>query len=190
MVAVVHAGDGRIAIWHVDVGRDSGLARMAGAWVLPASAAGDDPAASDSVDNNAVDNAVALLRGRRILSTPAGRAVVGTLMGDAKEDVDGFVDIEATLAGISDVIDGLQTAFETEVAGRKAKLVDPAWPELPAALDVAAASGDDLVVVALEMARWLEGLVKTWDKVEGQRLTRKFLTAHGGSDRRSLPVRI
>lgn len=186
MVAVVHAGDGQIAIWHVDVGRDSGLARMAGAWVLPLS-----PTEGDS----------ALLRGRRILSTPAGSAAVETLMAGANANVDGFVDVAATLAGISEVIDDLQAAFDTEVVGRKAKLVAPAWPELPAALDVAAlevaelngsaaAGGGEHVAVALEMARWLEGLVKIWDKVEAQRVTRKFLSAHGGKDRRPLPIRI
>lgn len=190
MVAVTHASEGQIAIWHVDVGTESGLARMAGAWVLPVGPAEENPAD---------DRATALLRGRRILATPAGRAAVEALMADA--EVEGFVDIDATLASMGEVIGDLQGAFETELAGRKGKLVDPSWPELPPAPDFAAlqdsardqpgaADGGEQVAVALEMARWLEGLVKTWDKVEAQRVARKFLAAHGGKNRRSLPTRI
>ncbi len=181
VVAVVYLSDGQLAIWHVDVGPDSSLARMAGAWVLPA---GD------------AEKAVPLLQGRRILATPQGRAPVEALFADLDRAIDGFVDVDATLKGIDDVITDLQAAFEAEVAGRKAKLVNPAWPTPPAALDVAAlersvlADGGDPVTIALGVARWLEGLAKTWEKVEAQRVTRSFLVSHGGKERRSLPVQI
>ena len=181
VVAVVYLSDGQLAIWHVDVGPDSSLARMAGAWVLPA---GD------------AEKAVPLLQGRRILATPQGRASVEALFADLDRAIDGFVDVDATLKGIDDVITDLQAAFEAEVAGRKAKLVNPAWPTPPAALDVAAlersvlADGGDPVTIALGVARWLEGLAKTWEKVEAQRVTRSFLVSHGGKERRSLPVQI
>ena len=176
VVAVVHASDGNLLIWHVDVGPDNGLARMAGAWVLATVVLEDAVVPED---------AVTLLRGRRVLATAEGRAAVE----EFGVPIDGFVDPDATLAGIGEEVAALQEAFETAVAGRKAKLVNPSWPASPAALDVAAGDDAEGVAVVLGIARWLEGLAKTWERVEAQRATRTFLLPDVGKQRRSLPVR-
>ncbi|WP_024793366.1 hypothetical protein [Tomitella biformata] len=165
VVAVAHARDGRLAIWHVDVGPDNGLARMAGAWVV----------------SDELDQAATLLRGRRVLATAEARAAIEEL----DVPIAGFLDPDTTLAGIGEETDRLQEEFEAAMAGRKTKLVNPSWPTPPDALEVA--DGAE-VAVALGMARWLEGLAKTWEKVEAQRVTRKFLAPELGRDRRSLPV--
>lgn len=172
VVAVAHAVDGAIAIWHVDVGPDNGLARMAGAWVLA-------PGGEDSE----AGRAEILLRGRRVLATAEGRAAIEGL----GVVIEGFVDPAATLAGIGEEIAALQEAFDVAMATRKTKLVNPSWPTPPEALEVV---GGDEVAVVLGMARWLESLAKTWEKVEAQRVTRKFLQGDGGKERRALAVRL
>lgn len=179
VVAVAHADDGVIAIWHVDVGPDNGLARMAGAWVLALGA---------SVLGDEAEKAEILLRGRRVLATAEGRAAVEGLT----VSIEGFVDADATRAGISVEIARLQEAFDAAMATRKTKLVNPSWPTPPEALAVEEGVGLDGegVAVALGMARWLESVAKTWEKVEAQRVTRKFLQGDSGKERRSLAVHL
>ena len=161
VVAVVDVEpSGALVIWHVDIGPDNGLARMTGAWVL------DDTAQAADV-----------LRGRRVLATAAGSAVVDGF------DIAGLVDPAGTREGMAEEIAALQAAFDSEPR----KLVPPTWPALPEPLDFAASA--DAVAVVLGAARWLEDAAVRWEKMEAQRVTRKFLAPLGGPDRRALHLR-
>lgn len=166
VVAVVdRAETGELVIWHVDTGPDNGLARMAGAWVLDAQVLGPSSQAED------------LLRGRRVLATAAGRAALEGW------DIAGVVDPDATLIGFREEIATLQEAFDAEAR----KLVSPTWPALPSPLDFGTAA--DAVAVVLGAARWLEDAAVRWEKMEAQRVTRKFLAPLGGPERRPLHLR-
>lgn len=187
VVAVVDvAQDGRLVIWHVDISPDNGLARMAGAWVLSLDeSAGqqDEPA---GLAAESAGRAADLLRGRRVLASAAGAAAVAALA----VDIAGFVDPAGTLDDMADRIATLQAAFDAEAR----KLVSPTWPALPEPLDFASVAasmpdGTGHVAVALGAARWLEDAAVRWEKIEAQRVARKFLAPFGGPTRRPLHLR-
>lgn len=175
----------RLAVWHVDVGPSTGLARLCGAWLLDA-------------DGHA-EELHALLRDRSVLATDAGAAALGALGARTA----GRIDPAATVAAARDDIAALQEAFDAELAASGRKLVPPSWPALPdapdrpaqpSAADVSAADGTaamsaaDGTAVALGLARWLVTLAEAWQDAERQRLAREFLRARGGATHRSLPV--
>lgn len=184
-VAVVDAPDGgrgAVAVWHIDVGPDIGLARPCGAWLLDAGADGE--------------RIRSLVAGRRVLATPSGEE---TLTGAGSETgrtggadaIDGFVDADATVRAVRDEIDALQEAFDAELRASGRKLVAPEWPSVPDPVrpdGLRHADGDDRTGVALGLGRWLADFADTWQKVERQRLARKFLREHRGDTHRSLPV--
>lgn len=187
-------GAAAVAVWHVDVGPDIGLARLCGAWLLDA-----------GTDGSQIRT---LLRGRRVLATGSGAQALeskGVLRADGIEigsgleveggvTIEGWVAADATAATIRDEIGALQAAFEEEQRANSPNLVPPTWPRVPGAArpdDFSAADGTDDPAgtgAALTAARWLADLAEVWQKVEGQRLTRKFLRELGGPHHRSLPV--
>jgi len=181
-VAVVDApekeGDA-VAVWHIDVGPDIGLARPCGAWLL-------DP----DVDGERIRS---LLVGRRVLATEeGGRALSGpgrrALGGGA---IAGFVDAEATVRAVRDEIAALQEAFDEELRASGRSLVAPDWPRVPEPAqpeELHRSDGDDGTGAALGLGRWMADFADTWQKVERQRLARRFLREHGGDAHRSLPV--
>ncbi|GAA4804623.1 DUF6218 family protein [Tomitella cavernea] len=182
-VAVVDAPeqDGTaVAVWHIDVGPDIGLARPCGAWLL------------DGDDNG--DQVRALVRGRRILATAAGARALASL----HPEIDGWIDGDATVRGVHDEIDALQQAFEQHLRETGRSFVAPGWPQVPAGLDPDASAvlqmaadttgGDDGTGAALALSRRLADLADTWQKVERQRLARQFLRGRGGDAHRALPV--
>lgn len=177
-VAVVDAPVGGLAIWHIDVGPDTELARPCGAWLL-------DPAVE-------AERVRVLVRGRPALATEPGRRVLeGCAAGIA-----GLVDAEATVRVVREEIETLQSVFDEEVRRSGRSLVGPAWPQIPDRpaeigdrnADTRCATADDGTQAALASGGWLAELADAWQKVEGQRRQRDFLRTHGGADRRSLPV--
>ncbi|WP_182348862.1 DUF6218 family protein [Tomitella gaofuii] len=182
-VAVVDAPEpdgSAVAVWHIDVGPDIGLARPCGAWLL------------DGDENG--DQVRALVRGRRILATAAGARALASL----HPEFDGWIDGDATVRGVHDEIDALQQAFEQHLRETGRSFVAPRWPQVPAGLDSDAPAGpqtaadttggDDGTGTALALSRRLADLADTWQKVERQRLARQFLRRHGGPAHRALPV--
>ncbi len=178
------AGGVRLAVWHVDVGPSTGLARLCGAWLLDA-------------DGHA-EELHALLRDRSVLATDAGAAALGALGAR----IAGRIDPAATVAAARDDIAALQEAIDAELAASGRKLVPPLWPALPDVPDrpaqpsvpdrpaqpSAAMSAADGTAAALGLARWLVTLAEAWQDAERQRLAREFLRARGGATHRSLPV--
>ncbi|QDQ96288.1 DUF6218 family protein [Tomitella fengzijianii] len=190
-VAVVDAPgpDGAaVAVWHIDVGPDNGLARPCGAWLLAVDSAAPD------CSGDAAGQVRALVRGRRVLATGAGAQALARL----HPEIDGYLDGDATVRGVGEEIELLQRAFEQHLDETGRKFVPPAWPEVPAGLDPDAqggrpdashgAGGDDGTATALELGRRLADLADTWQQVERQRLARRFLRKLGGDAHRSLPV--
>ncbi len=181
-VAVVDApGDdgGAVAVWHIDVGPDNGLARPCGAWLLDA---GDDG-----------ERIRSLLAGRRVLATAAGEQALTGPDGDAigGRTIAGFVDAAATVRAVREEIDALQEAFDAELRASGRSLVAPDWPRVPDPAHpdgLRRCDGDDGTGAALGLGRWLADFADLWQKVERQRLGRRFLREHGGDAHRSLPA--
>ncbi|RBY75810.1 hypothetical protein DQ238_18870 [Geodermatophilus sp. TF02-6] len=161
-IAVVDQPDAdRVVVWHVSVG-DGLESTMAGAWVLPA-------------DDEWIEQ---LLIGRLLVTTDAaaGRFGVGA-------------DARALAAAVQGEVDALDRAFTAHLAtlpSSRRQLVRPRWPRVPGEATPTTA-GDPVASGALTLARWLSDLLVAWGKVEGLRLARPFLEAHGGAAARTYP---
>jgi hypothetical protein len=93
-------------------------------------------------------------------------------------------------------IKSLETAREELQAGsdahlKRQSLVAPAWPLLPDPIDMqnppTAATGER-TSVALAVARWLERIAITWEKIEAERVARKYMP--GDRIRRLTPIAV
>ena len=163
-------------IWWVDLGpRSNGVSRLCGAWVLD--------------DAERVQKLQTLTALRMTVATAAGQS----LLDEHRVEIDRVVDVGATGAAVLAVRDELQLAYEQAVTTRKngRSLIAPAWPTLPAPLDVESAetsAGDSRTCRALAIARWLNHLCVVWDTIEEQRLARAYLRTFGGPVARALPV--
>jgi hypothetical protein len=176
VLAVVDAVDGTPVVWWVDLGqRNPAMSRLCGAWVL---------------DTDELRSALAdLVTAHLVVATAAGSEA----LEERAVRPGRVVDPAATLAGIVDVRDGLQAAYEHAASTRKngRALVAPSWPALPEPLDVesaAAPAGSEDAARALGIARWFNKLCDTWDLLEEQRLARSYLRPLGGDKARALPV--
>ncbi|MCF6745503.1 hypothetical protein E9529_14730 [Blastococcus sp. KM273128] len=161
-IAVVDQPTGeRVVIWHVSVG-DGLESTMAGAWVLPA-------------DDERIDG---LIAGRLLVTTDAagGRFGAGADAGALATAVQGEVD----------ALDRAFTAHLATLPSSRRQLVRPRWPRVPAAAAPALA-GDPVASGALTVARWVSDLLVAWGEIEGLRLSRPFLLAHGGEAARAYP---
>jgi hypothetical protein len=161
-IAIVDAAATDTIVWQVDVSADpGGLSRMCGAWV---------------VNSDEGEKLKLLTQARYLVATPSGdracsRAGARTHLG--------HVDLAETVSAIESEIVCLQALFEMEAAKSKSKLVPPAWPRTPTAIDLAHAPVDAFaskkVAPALGIPRWLEAMALVWESIEGQRLMRKFM---------------
>jgi hypothetical protein len=81
----------------------------------------------------------------------------------------------------------LQTAYDAHP--NRNNLVAPDWPALPRQLDALIPAGEapeEPAAVTLRMARWLEQVATTWDKIERIRISRRYMP--GERTRRQTPV--
>jgi hypothetical protein len=173
-IAIVDAAATDTIVWQVDVSADpGGLSRMCGAWVFNADEG---------------EKLKPLTEARYLVATPAGnrecsRAGARTHLG--------HVDLAQTVSAVESEIVCLQALFELEAAKSKSKLVVPAWPRTPKAIDLAHPPVDALapkkVAPALGIARWLEAMALIWESIEGQRLMRKFMR-NDELDQRPFPL--
>lgn len=165
---VLDAQENEIIIWHVDTGAEFGLSRMAGAWVF--GAAEQEIIAS-------------LVTDRRVLATSTGEHASAQL----GISVSHFIEPPATVANLIAERDTLQAMYEAHP--RMANLVAPNWPFVPPAVDpqdppMAEAPGRTRR--ALGLARWLETIAQTWDRIERERAMRSYMPS--GSSRRPTPL--
>jgi hypothetical protein len=164
---VIDAADDAVVMWHVNTGSDRAMSRMVGAWVVGV----DDPSTIG-----------ALVGGRRVLATAEGeKALVGIGVS-----VRLHIDPVATIARISSECDALQAVYTAHPNSRT--LVAPAWPTMPSVdgLHMETVPPDVPTNRALAMARWLERVAQCWDRVERERLARRYMP--GGPGRRRTPV--
>jgi hypothetical protein len=172
-VVVGDATDDSIVIWHVDAGPDTGLSRLAGAWVLKAD------------DTVTLAN---LVPGRRILATDRGRAALTA----AHIALGGLVDPSEVVAAVADVRDELQQLYVQARATTGGKhWTAPAWPHLPAAVDVEhppSLVAEPVVQRALGIASWLTSVCEAWVSIERQRLAHKYMIDAGGPAQRPMPL--
>ncbi|MBP2473327.1 hypothetical protein JOF53_002199 [Crossiella equi] len=165
--AVVDTQPGHVVIWHVQTGLDDGMPRLTGAWVVP-------PEDRDKI--------AALLENRRTLATAEGAKTLASLAIQVP-----LLDPATALAAVEAERDALQAKYDA--LPQPHTFTAPTWPDLPAPLDLAnPPSGDGVppTQVALAVARWLSGLTDTWERIERERITRKYL--NDGTDRRLAPL--
>jgi len=170
-IAVLNRVDARLAIWHVDVGPDSGLGRLSGAWVL---------------DIERTAEIGTLINGRYTvdcvagLELPAGVAAVGRL------------DLDAIVASVRAEIDSTDALFTEHIRGlsKSKQPVRPGWPTVVYPADTSALTRrvGALVGPALAAAHSLKDLAAVWFEFEALRVAREYLTGHGGPYVRSLPL--
>lgn len=165
---VVDAHGGEVLIWHVNTGPDLGMPRMAGAWMI-------------NVDDTA--KVKLLVEQRRVLATDEGKAVLAAIGVSVHE----YIDAQATVRHLAAERDNLQAIYEAHPNCEG--LVSPRWPSLPTTADLhnpPAVASDSVTGRALHSARWLEQVAHAWDRIEAQRLLRKFMP--GGPIRRPMPL--
>ncbi|GAA2833907.1 hypothetical protein [Crossiella cryophila] len=170
--AVADAQGEQVIIWHVQTGLDDGMPRLTGAWV---------------VDRAEPDKIAALLERRRCLIT----AAAAKALADLDISPGRRIDPAATIAGIAAERDLLQAVYDALPAPHT--FVAPIWPELPAPLDPADPPTGNAVPptgIAHAVARWLAGVADTWEKIERERITRKYLSESDGRDRRLTPFAV
>ncbi|NYH77715.1 hypothetical protein FHR84_001029 [Actinopolyspora biskrensis] len=167
---VVDALEDKVILWHVHTGADLGMSRMTGAWTV----ATDDP-----------DTVALLVTRRRALVTSRGVAELERLEVPVVE----HIDPEGTLDNIELVRDELQSHYERHPNRRT--LVAPSWPRLPEPIDVRrppTVATEAPKGAALAVARWLAGVATTWERIESERLVRKYMP--GGPERRVAPLAV
>lgn len=161
VVVVDQPQSDRVVVWHVNVG-DGLESTMAGAWVVPA----------------ADERVPALLEGRLLVTTPAGRQ----RFGDGADVADLVTAISAEIAAL----DSAFTAHLDTLPSSRRSLVRPRWPQVPSGPSPETA-GDPVANNALTVARWVSSLLVAWQRVEKERLARPFLVSRGGIGPRDLP---
>lgn len=164
---VVDARFRQVIIWHVNTGLAVAMPRLTGAWVIGI---------------HEVDKVKLLVEQRRVLSTRAGKETLCRI----GIDIPDHIDPEATLSNIAAQRDELQALYE---ALQRDDLIAPHWPTLPERIDIQnppRANSPEPTQVALALARWLERVADAWDRIEAQRVVRKYMP--GGRLRRATPI--
>ncbi|WHT21689.1 hypothetical protein N8J89_11665 [Crossiella sp. CA-258035] len=170
--AVLDAQGEQVVIWHVQTGLDDGMSRLTGAWVTGR----DEP-----------EKIAALLERRRCLITSAGEKALAEL----EITVERRIDPVATVAAIEAEREALQAVYDALPAPHT--FVAPIWPPLPEPLDLTDPPASDAVPptgTAHAVASWLAGVADTWEKVERERITRKYLHDTDSRDRRLTPFAV
>lgn len=170
--AVVDAQGEQVIVWHVQTGLDDGMSRLTGAWV---------------VARAQTATIAALLERRRTLATQAGEKALADL------GISPFarIDPAATLAAVRAERDRLQAIYDELPAPHT--FVAPIWPALPGPLDPAdppASHAVEPTQVAHAVAGWLGGVADTWEKIERERITRKYLNDTDNRERRLAPFAV
>lgn len=167
---VVDARGDKVLVWHVNTGPDLGMPRMTGAWM---------------VNVNDAEEVELLVERRRVLATDQGTAALAAIAVPIHE----YIDPQATVRHLASERDDLQAAYEAHP--NREGLVSPRWPSLPTVADLhgpPAVASHSPAGRVLHSARWLEQVAHTWDRIEAQRLLRKFMP--GGPIRRPLPLAV
>lgn len=164
---VIDAVDDAVVVWHVSTGPDRAMSRMVGAWVV------------SSGDRSVIGG---LVCGRRVLATVEGeKALAGIGVS-----VFAYINPSDTIGQICAERDSLHGVYEAHPNSRA--LVAPAWPVVPSVdgLRTETVPPEAPANRAFAMARWLERVAQCWDRVEHERLARRYMP--GGPVRRPTPV--
>ncbi|MBL1079906.1 hypothetical protein JK358_36470 [Nocardia sp. 2] len=169
LVVVLDEVEGRLVVWHVNVGQPIGLSRLSGAWVLER---GEDAAVAT------------LVAGQRIVVRSGAGEVPGGVVAEGVVDVDGTV--AAVEAEIADA-DRLFSSHREAVGG---KLIRPQWPDVvhPGELRREFPAAAEIVRPTLVLAHGIAELADAWADFESLRVARGFLAEHGGRAARPLPL--
>jgi hypothetical protein len=167
---VVDAWNEQVFIWHVQTGPDIGMSRLTGAWAV-------------AIDE--VGKVKLLVEKRRVLATSAGEKALDHICVAISQ----HIDPDATIKNLETAREELQAVYDAHP--KRQSLVAPAWPLLPDPIDMhnppTAATGER-TSVALAVARWLERIAITWEKIEAERLARKYTP--GDRTRRLTPIAV
>ncbi|MGW4535385.1 hypothetical protein ACWEOI_30980 [Nocardia sp. NPDC004340] len=169
-VAVVDHIDEQFIVWHVNIGNDLGLSRLAGAWVL-------------GIDE--VDVLTSLTVERHIAC--ASPSALPERLPPA-----GVIDLDRTVEHVRSEIAAANRLFTDHQLTVPHTLVRPDWPsmrhpERPQPLPPTLA---EHLVPALRLAFGLRDLADAWAEFEALRVTRDYLIHHGGPSARPLPLEI
>lgn len=164
---VIDAVDDAVVVWHVNTGPDRAMSRMVGAWLLSFG------------DRSVIDG---LVSDRRVLATDEGEKALADLGIAVRE----FIDPGATVRQVSSEIESLHAVYAAHPNSKA--LVAPAWPAVPSVdgLLMGAPSPEAPTNRALATARWLESVAQCWDRLERERIARRYMP--GGPVRRPTPV--
>lgn len=169
VLAVVDGAGASTVVWWVNLGR-SETARLCGAWVHP--------------DVSLLPH---LIENRLLLATRRGAEKVA----ESTATPGPRLDPRGTLGAVEAEIALLQAAYDHRAATSR-QLIAPTWPTLPHPLDVESpppvSSGDPRAARALSISRWFDRLCRSWDAVESERVTRKYLHDMRGNVPRELPL--
>lgn len=166
---VVDAHGANVIIWHVNTGSDLGMPRMTGAWTIT------------SDDQEIIQ---LLIERRRVLTTQDGHNALNAAGIGSHERID----VTATTTNLSTERDALQAMYDKHP--KRKTLVAPDWPRLPSDIDSESVtvSPDCPTQRALSLARWLESVAASWDRIEAERLLRRYMP--GVRRRRPTPLAV
>lgn len=166
---VIDTHGGNIIIWHVNTGPDLGMPRMTGAWTIA---------------NGEQETIRLLVQDRRVLATHDGKNALDAAGIELPE----CIDITATVMNLSTERDALQAAYDKHP--KRKTLVAPNWPNLPIGVDPESipVSPVEPAQRALSLARWLEAVAASWDRIEAERLLRQYMP--GVRHRRPTPLAV
>ncbi|MFE3759482.1 hypothetical protein ACFXO9_34715 [Nocardia tengchongensis] len=169
-VAVVDHVDEQFIVWHVNIGSDLSLSRMAGAWVL-----GVDEV--DVLTNLTVERHIAF----------ASRSALPKGLSPA-----GFIDLDRTVEHARSEIVAADRLFTDHQLTVPHSLVRPDWPPMrhPERSQRLPSTLAEHLVPALSLAYGLRDLADAWAKFEALRITRDYLIPHGGPSARPLPLEV
>ncbi|WP_067830299.1 hypothetical protein [Nocardia inohanensis] len=167
LVVVVNKAQGRLVVWHVNVGRAIGLSRLSGAWVLEA---------EDG------EESATLTAGYRAIECEEG-ALSGL-------DIGGVIDLDATVAAVRAEVTAVDEAFTAHQAAVAGKLIRPQWPVIAHPLEarLPLQGITEAIRPVLVAARGIADLADAWSAFESLRTARPFLAEHGGLAVRPLPL--
>lgn len=159
VVALINKDGDRLAVWHIVIGPEWPMSRLAGAWV---------------------DVIAPALYVRRFL-IPFGGCLPNDL-AHLESDSAGVIDPNATRGAIAARISELEVLHKNSPTKAGKPRAPIPWPRLPARLDwddlphpPRGVVADPLTSQTIAVARWVADLATAWSNVETNRLSRDHL---------------
>lgn len=169
-IAVIDVHGDDWVVWYVTVRRLGNESRLSGAWTFP-------------ISDTSTWELLTFERTTWATLEAAQLADAGGLQRPLP------LDAGAARQRVSDRLAEVSAAFAEHQSSRRTRLVEPPWPQIPAALDPEDLASQDKPR-ALEVARWFDDLLDCWDAIEDERThgNRGYLHKLGGPIPLPFPV--